>query len=329
MNVKKTKVVVFGSKVNTSPLLYGGLPIEEVASFRYLGVELHRSGSMKTAVEHLVAAGKRAVFALRRRCADLKINDPAIICQLFDALVKPVISYACELWVNEAATDSLELIHVFFLKSLLGVNGSTPTRIVLSEFGRFPLKLFWQQQALKYHCRLEDSEPSRLIGLAYHVQLTLASYECLGARWGSWLHRVQAWEGQAGIQQPPTHSVVGGGIAALQDSFVLAPVQGSRLANYVRLYDICEYVFQPYLSTVSNVQFRKCLARFRCSNHCLEVEVGRRTKPTKTPLHERLCKMCSLEAIEDEDHFLLVCPAYEHVRNMFREQLPLGPVTLV
>ncbi len=142
VNVKRTKVVVFGSRVNTSPLLYGGLPNEEVASFRYLGVELHRSGSMKTAMEHLVAAGKRAVFALRRRCANLKINDPAIICQLFDALVKPVISYACELWVNEVATYLLELIHVSFLKSLLGVNGSTPTRIVLSEFGRFPLKLF-------------------------------------------------------------------------------------------------------------------------------------------------------------------------------------------
>jgi hypothetical protein len=80
VNVKKTKVVVFGSRVNTSPLLYDGLPIEEVASFRYLEVELHRSGSMKTAVEHLVATGKRAVFTLRRRCADLKINDLAIIC---------------------------------------------------------------------------------------------------------------------------------------------------------------------------------------------------------------------------------------------------------
>jgi hypothetical protein len=59
---------------------------------------------MKIAMEHLAAAGKRAVFALRRRCANLKINDPTIICQLFDALVKPVISYACELWVNEVAT---------------------------------------------------------------------------------------------------------------------------------------------------------------------------------------------------------------------------------
>jgi len=215
VNVKKTKVVVFGSRVNTSPLLYGGLPIEEVASLRYLGVELHRSGSMKIVVEHLAAASKRAVFTLRRRYADLKINDLAIICQLFDALVKPVISYSCELWVNEVATDLLELIHVSFLKLLLGVNGSTLTHIVLSEFGRFPVKLFWQQQALKYHCRLEDSKPSRLIGLAYRVQLTLSSYECLGARRGSWLHKVQAWEGQAGIQQPLTHSVVGRGIVAL------------------------------------------------------------------------------------------------------------------
>jgi hypothetical protein len=93
VNVKKTKVVVFGSRVNSSPLHYDGSHVEEVASFRYLRIELHRSGSLKIVVEHLVAAEKRAVFALRQRCADLKINDSAIVCQLFDALVKPILSY--------------------------------------------------------------------------------------------------------------------------------------------------------------------------------------------------------------------------------------------
>jgi len=80
MNVKKTKVIVFGSRVHSSPLQYDGSHVEEVASFHYLGIELHRSGSLKTVVEHLVAVGQRAVFALRQRCADLKINDPAIVC---------------------------------------------------------------------------------------------------------------------------------------------------------------------------------------------------------------------------------------------------------
>jgi hypothetical protein len=41
VNVRKTKVVVFGSRVNSSPLHYDGSPVEEVASFRYLGIELH------------------------------------------------------------------------------------------------------------------------------------------------------------------------------------------------------------------------------------------------------------------------------------------------
>ncbi len=65
VNVKKTKVVVFGSRVNSSPLHYDGSPVEEVASFRYLGIELHQSGSLKIAVEHLAAVEQRAVFALR------------------------------------------------------------------------------------------------------------------------------------------------------------------------------------------------------------------------------------------------------------------------
>ncbi len=141
MNVKKTKVVVFGSRVNSSPLHYDGSLVEEVTSFRYLGIELHRSGSLKTAVKHLAAAGQRAEFALRRRYTDLKINDPTIVCQLFDALLKAVLSYGCELWVDEPATKSLEAIHKSFLKSLLGVNDTTPSRIVLAEFGRFPLIL--------------------------------------------------------------------------------------------------------------------------------------------------------------------------------------------
>jgi len=62
VNVKKTKIVVFGSRMNSSPLHYDGSPVEEVASFRYLGIELHRSGSLKTAVEHLAVAGQRAIL---------------------------------------------------------------------------------------------------------------------------------------------------------------------------------------------------------------------------------------------------------------------------
>jgi hypothetical protein len=194
MNVKKTKVVVFGSRVNSSPLHYDGSPVEEVASFRYLRIELHRNGSLKTAVKHLAAAGQRAVFTLRRRCTGLKINDIAIVCQLFDALVKPVLSYGCELWVDEPATKSLEAIDRSFLKSLLGVNDTTPSRIVLAKFGRFPLILFWRQQALKYKARMSTSLPSRLMSLAFSIQQALSS------RQKCWLRKLQNWDSEGDTQ---------------------------------------------------------------------------------------------------------------------------------
>jgi hypothetical protein len=88
-------------------------------------------------------SGKKAVFALRRRCMELRIFDPTLQCQLFDALIKPVLSYGCEVWSDHMAREQLEVVHWAFLKSLLGVNTTTSSYVVLAEFGKFPLKIFW------------------------------------------------------------------------------------------------------------------------------------------------------------------------------------------
>jgi hypothetical protein len=94
MNVKKTKVVVFEArKFVCQAFQYEGKTIEQLNSFKYLGVELHGTKGMQTAIQQLAMSGKKAIFALQRRCAELRIFDPALQCQLFDALVKPVLSY--------------------------------------------------------------------------------------------------------------------------------------------------------------------------------------------------------------------------------------------
>jgi hypothetical protein len=80
-------------------------------------------------------------------------------------------------------------------------------------------------------------------------------------------------------------------------------------------------------SRVDNAQLRRSLARFRCANHKLQIELGRQVKPVKVPVQQRYCKLCNLGAVEDEDHFLLVCPAYQSVRERFRGSLPLTAIT--
>jgi hypothetical protein len=81
VNVKKTKVVVFEAhKSVCQALQYEGETIEQLNSFKYLSVELHGTKGMQATILRLAMSGKKTVFALRRRCAELRIFDPALQC---------------------------------------------------------------------------------------------------------------------------------------------------------------------------------------------------------------------------------------------------------
>ncbi len=171
INVSKTKVVVFEKRRSAAPeFTYRRTTIERVQSFRYLGIELHSIRGMTVAMDKLTTVGKKALFALCRRCNDLSITNPEVMCQLFDSLVRPVLSYACEMWTGCTGAKGLqqaEQVHRMFLRGILGVNKATSTFAVLGEFGRYPLEYFWWQQTLKYYDRLRESTPDRLLYYAY------------------------------------------------------------------------------------------------------------------------------------------------------------------
>jgi hypothetical protein len=127
---------------------------------------------MVVAIDKLTTAGKKALFALRRRCNDLSITNPKVMCQLFDSLVHPVLSYAFEVWIGCTGAKGLqqaEQVHRMFLRGILGVNKTTSTFAVLGEFGRYPLEYFWCQQTFKYYDRLRESTPNRLLHYAYQT----------------------------------------------------------------------------------------------------------------------------------------------------------------
>jgi len=171
INVNKTKVVVFEKRRSAMPkFIYRRTTIERVQSFKYMGLELHSTRCMVVTIDKLTVAGKKALFALRRRCNDLNITDPKVMCQMFDSLVCPVLSYACEVWTGCTGAKGLQQakqVHRMFLKGILGVNKTTNTFAVLGEFGRYPLEYFWWQQTLKYYDRLRESTPDHLLYSAY------------------------------------------------------------------------------------------------------------------------------------------------------------------
>ena len=92
-------------------------------------------------------------------------------------------------------------------------------------------------------------------------------------------------------------------------------VDASNKAIYYRDFKVT-ISYEPYLSCPRFA--RSLIARLRCSSHDLLVETGRWSRPV-LPYINRICTRCNLNLIEDEFHFVLICPAYVELRTRFIE----------
>jgi hypothetical protein len=121
MNVKKTKVMVFNFIDPCQEFVFEGDTIEHVQTFKYLGILLETTSNLDSAVEHLAATSRRLLFTLNCCCAELRIMNVKLRCDLFNMLVCSTTSYACEVWVDSQKIKAIEIVYQGFFKFLLGV----------------------------------------------------------------------------------------------------------------------------------------------------------------------------------------------------------------
>jgi len=216
-----------------------------------------------------------------------------------------------------------------FLRGILGINKTTSTFAVLGEFGRYPLEYFWWQQTFKYYDRLRESTPDCLLYCAYQTQLQMLSVRNDNQQ--CWLRNVQLWLNDQGVGVLYTN--VKCAIASAHASYLESTYgeQARARSSRIRTYQLMNtnyttesgysYAHQNYLQAITNVQLRQSLSRFKCSNHHLEVECGKHAKLESVPKRNRVCRLCPLGAIEDENHLLLMCLAHHDIWRKFGQQL--------
>jgi hypothetical protein len=103
-----------------------------------------------------------------------------------------------------------------------------------------------------------------------------------------------------------------------------------KLRSYIKFKQ--NFATEPYISMGLSRERRSLLGQLRCGILPLEIERGRfrihKDKDTgqirKLKLEERICRMCSLGELEDELHFVCVCPKYEVCRNIMIRQVQQG-----
>jgi hypothetical protein len=329
VNVAKTKVVAYTSpqrKVPPPQLSYQSAPVEVLDSFTYLGVQLHSTQRFANAGAVRAQAARRSVLALNNRCADLRVSDPTLLLQLYEALVRPVMLYGVECWGPEAlCTDvslqGCELVQRKFLRCLLGVRAGTPIESVVGELARFPVAHTAAMLLVRFWNRLVDMPDDRLTKQAFLESVTLAGSDAGG--------QTRCWAAQVASFLPFMHPIVDG-VAQYMDPDVVGAVLERNFFQAVNECDkvkvqswlrmrgpvgAVSYTLPAYLQAgVVSSRARRCrLAQFRTGSHWLGVEAGRWVVP-RLPREERLCQRCSMAAVDDEAHMLWECPALVDAR---------------
>ena len=67
VNIEKTKAMKFSGNGHKckSVFLYNGKPLENIAKYKYLGIEFSSSGSWSSAIANISNGGKKALFLLK------------------------------------------------------------------------------------------------------------------------------------------------------------------------------------------------------------------------------------------------------------------------
>ena len=71
---------------------------------------------------------------------------------------------------------------------------------------------------------------------------------------------------------------------------------------------------QPYLQKPIASKYKHILSKYRLSAHSLSIETGRYHQIDR---NYRICSLCNMNILEDEYHFVLVCPFYSTIRDKY------------
>ena len=314
VNVSKTKIVVFEPRRSECcSFMFDGQEIERVEVFKYLGIAFHATRGLSCAMEYLCNSARKALFALHKRCHELHIVCPALQSTLFDTLIRPILSYCCEIWVilgGKVAMQKLEQVHTQFLRQLLGVPTNTATKLIYAECGKLPLKHSWLQQSLKYLARMQRLDDSRLCKIAFQADMQL------GLRWFAGLkdelrqHDIRMPRSLAEFCLTTTSR-------ALKDSYIRQGMTAEPSSHLQCTYFSLktEFRWEPYITQAKNRQVRSTLARFRTGWHWLQVCLGRRCQED---YDQRRCPSCP-NSVEDEHHAIFNCRTYTSQRLIYED----------
>ena len=321
VNTDKTKIMVFrkGGRLQADERwTIGGAEIEIVNHFNYLGIVFSSGGSFMKATKTLSGKAIKALGSLFSITNTLEVPIN-IMCNLFEAFVCSILNYGCEIWGFSKA-DDVEKVQRKFCKWVLGVKQTTNNLSVCGEMGRFPLFIERRIRCVKYWLRLLTEKTENCILSAVCERLMKQVERNKNHKnWVSDIKGLLQTSGFPDVWMYPRSVNINMFLPILRvrmrDVYISQWRDGMLSCTSLMLYREIHPQFQraAYLDKLISPKLRRALSKLRLSSHILHIETGRHRS---IPRNERICTLCNIGDVEDEYHFVMICPLYKEIRNM-------------
>ena len=321
VNLSKTKAMVYrngGIIKKTETFYFDDKQLESVSYYKYLGILMSTRLSWSPAQRYLASQAERACYAL---------NDVLYNCdfsfkigmKLFDACVLPILTYGGELFAQNVH-NCLETVKLKYFKKLLGVGRNSNDAAVRGECGQYKVYVTCVLKTIKYWFKLLSQEEGTLLNSCYNMLFT--SCENGKVNWASSVKQILSRYGFFDVWVNQGTQNVRQFLYNFEVRIKDCERQNWKadITRAPKLYYYCmfktKYETELYLFTNLPRKVKKQYAKFRLSNHNLEVERGRHTGLQR---EDRLCSFCgiktNLNAVECEFHMLLECTLYQDLRS--------------
>lgn len=340
INIGKSKILIFEKsrkhkETRVQPKFFiNQQSLEIVTKYTYLGTSIDYKGNFYDGIEILSKKGLKAMYVIMKSVNSNNIK-PSIALKLFNAFVAPILTYNCEIWgisfvqtllknirnhnnfLNNLERFPFEQVQTKFCKWTLGVNRYTSNIGTRGELGQYPLIIYIIKHIFDFVCHLQKSN-NKAVTNALSVDKSLKVNSLFKGISNVIAYFMDNEQSNETIDENISEDLVNKLNSYYERIFfeaIFNDKRSSSCKNKLRTYRQFKksYSMEKYITVLQNRQLRSTVAKFRLSNHELMIEKGRhfQLKPEK-----RLCPFnCNM--VEDEHHFLLVCPKFTDLRNIY------------
>ena len=277
--------------------------------------------------------GLRAAYIILSNIATSSKASTSI--KIFEKVVEPILLYNCEVteaflpdkWNYEKflskmwdSCGELNMVILSFLRQILGVHKKTTNLGLLAETGKFPICLKIFSHIMKYWMRVSTTS-KKMLKQAYLVNCT--EYENGNRNWMKIVKFLKVFtdtnenisssqdiEKKAKIFKSKIHTKYTNWWKSQ------AVVTGENKLDFYYKYKKT-FKFESYLDNIPK-NLRRGITKLRLSCHSFPVETLRYSKEN-IKRKDRLCKVCNLKEVGDEEHFMKKCKnmLIERTRSAF------------